>query len=257
MAILNTINSDYHKIIIEEEYPIRKLCFGKGSCREQSAIDLTNLRLHVYDYTKLLMHAYIFSPMPKRILFIGLGGGVVPRESEFYFNSLVNIDIIEIDPVVVQVAKDYFFFNESKKTSLILGDALDVVKKIKDQYDIVFIDAYDTNYIPLPLTSIEFIESIYPIVSDNGLIAVNASSFHPSFYPHLNAIYSVFGNNIYITNGFTNILAAVIFASKKDLRMVCPSSEFCHFLSQKPEKAKITSNILNAKIFSLYNDSKE
>ena len=61
------------------------------------------------DYFQMIMGALFLEPAPKRILLVGLGIGVLPRT----FTKLVNdcfIDVVEIDPNVLEIAKKYFFF---------------------------------------------------------------------------------------------------------------------------------------------------
>jgi spermidine synthase len=48
---------------------------------------------------------------PQRVLIVGLGGGTIPSMFRKYLPDL-QIDTVELDPEVVQVAKQYFGFRE-------------------------------------------------------------------------------------------------------------------------------------------------
>jgi spermidine synthase len=253
VAILYEIKTPFHNIRITEENFIRKMLFGYGPCSEQSAINLQKPSEHVFDFTFLAMHSLLITPYPSKILIIGLGGGVLPTEMEKYASG-VTIDVIEIDPEVLRLAKEYFYFKESEKVKVYLGDAFDLVPTLKDQYDIIIVDAFLTNYIPFHIMSKEFFESVFKITSDNGVVAVNISNKHPSFYSHVNTIRNVFGDILYQANGIKNEVSSMIFAVKKDREIVkLHGHPICHFLAIQPEKIVITNEIKNAKILSLKN----
>jgi len=185
----------------------------------------------------LAIRGLSFVPNPSRILIIGLGGGVVPREARFLYPEAI-IDIIEIDEKIIDVAKKYFFFEEDENMKVHKGDAFIITQEMKYKYDFIMVDAFLTNYIPFPLMSSEFIEIISKLVTDDSVISVNCCSCHPSFNSHLNTYYSVFGDNIYRVDGHRNPNCTALY--------VCKGKTLI------PSKMDITEEIGKAKIMKLY-----
>lgn len=255
IKILYRTQSKYHDIRVEEEYPIRTLLFGNGLCAEQSAINIEKPSSYVFDYSFLIMHSLLINPYPSNILVVGLGGGVIPREMEKYASNS-KVDVIEIDPEVLKVAQEYFFFKEKDNLKVHIGDAFDVVKSINKIYDMIIIDVFLTNYTPFHIMSREFFKSVFDILADDGVVAVNMANSHPSFYSQINTIRDVFGDVLYYLNGHRNPNTTILFALKKEKEIIQLNNHpLCHFLSVQPERLNITDEIKNAKIFSILGEN--
>lgn len=252
MSILCDIKTKYHDVRVIEEYPIRKLIFGHGNCSEQSAINLLKPEYHVFDYSYLAMHSLLITPYPSRILVIGLGGGIIPMEMEKYACNSI-IDVIEIDHEIVRIAKEYFFFKESDRVKVYIGDAFQLVPTMKGKYDIIIVDAFFSNYTPFNLMSSEFFKMIYDIASEDVVVTVNMANAHPSFLSQVNTIRHIFGDVLYRIDGIRNPADTMIFALKKEKEIVQTHERpLCHFLGIQPERIAI-DEIKNAKIFSMTN----
>jgi len=190
----------------------------------------------MFDYSILAIRGLSFVPCPSRILIIGLGGGVVPREArQIYPDSI--LDIIEIDEKIIDVAKEYFFFKEDDKMKVHKGDAFIITQEMKEPYDFIMVDAFLTNYIPFPLMSLDFIKIISELVTDNSIISVNCCNIHPSFNSHVKTYYSLFGVNIYRVDGHRN--------------PYCTSLYVCKGKTLIPSKINITEEIEKEKIMTL------
>ena len=223
-----------------QEEETRTLFSGTGLCKEQSAINISNLREHVYDYSLLAMKGleFVLDP-PEKILVIGLGGGIVPREMRYLLPD-AEIDIIEIDETIIKVAKEFFFFEEDDNMTIHQGDAFVITREMEGKYDFIVLDAFMGNYIPFPLMSSEFISRLKDISSDKALLTVNSCNTHPSFLSQINTFRSVFGDNIYRVDGSRNEYSTTLYVSKGEG-------------VELPDKMDITEEIENAKIFSLSN----
>eukprot|EP00288_Rhodomonas_lens_P015515 CAMPEP_0177708198 /NCGR_PEP_ID=MMETSP0484_2-20121128/10153_1 /TAXON_ID=354590 /ORGANISM="Rhodomonas lens, Strain RHODO" /LENGTH=362 /DNA_ID=CAMNT_0019219755 /DNA_START=145 /DNA_END=1233 /DNA_ORIENTATION=+ len=75
------------------------------------------------------------------VLIIGLAGGMLPRFLRFNFPN-TSVDCVELDPVVVDVAREYFGFEPDEKLHVHVADGVEFIEKApEDSYDIVIIDA--------------------------------------------------------------------------------------------------------------------
>jgi spermidine synthase len=125
-------------------------------------------------YTKYFPLGFVFNPSPKHILFIGGGGFSGPK----YFLSTypnVTVDVVEIDPVVIDVAHKYFNVTDNPRLNIYNDDARDFLSKTSNQkYDIVILDAYSKNYVPFHLMTIEYYQLLFNKLSTpNGVIISN------------------------------------------------------------------------------------
>ena len=132
---------------------------------------LTGLNYY-YDYYSLL--PFLFKDSPKNILIIGLGGGIIANQLH-YFHPSIEIDGVEIDPKVIQIARTYFALSNAVRTYN--QDGRIFVDKGTRKYDIVVIDAYTQQvYIPFHLTTMEFFSQVKQRLAEDGLVAMNVSS---------------------------------------------------------------------------------
>lgn len=253
MEILYQANTDHHQIRITQEGSVRKLMSGHGMCQEQSGIDVSDLRIHFFDYSLLGMYSLLFVPSPSNVLVVGLGGAVIPREFLYYYSD-IKIDIIEIDPDMVKIAKDFFFFKETNNVNIYLGDAFNVVKELSSKYDIVILDAFLGNYIPFHLMSIEFLQSVSEVLKEDAVLAVNSCSVHPAFNNQLNTFRKIYGEKIYCINGIRNSLVTMIYIPSGNC-IISDSLSLSdkYFPSLKPKLLKFTDAIKGASIFSIKN----
>ena len=98
-------------------------------------INLNNIDHVIMPHIQSIMGALFLLPndneTPKRILIIGLGIGVLPRALTRLLNNSL-IDAIEIDPVIFEIAKEYFFLRTSPNFNVHIGDGYDFVMNLQN-----------------------------------------------------------------------------------------------------------------------------
>ena len=108
-------DSLYHRILVYEDKFVRTLRFGAPpKALEQAKVNIRNLDRHLLEYSQLAFAGLLLNKYPAKVLIIGLGGGVIPRELQKCYPE-AEIDIVEIDPEVAKVAKRFFYFHAGKK----------------------------------------------------------------------------------------------------------------------------------------------
>jgi spermidine synthase len=165
-------DTQYHRITVTEGDGARHLRFDAS---HQSAIDLADgitSRIRYPDYLQLAMAA---KPDAKRVLVIGLGGGAVTTRFWHDYPD-VRVDSVEIDPVVVDVARRYFALPEDPRLRVFVQDGRRFVQTSTDTYDIVVIDAYYADSLPFHLTTEEFYREVKSRLSPDGVVAMNIIS---------------------------------------------------------------------------------
>ena len=101
---------------------------------------------------------------PKRILEIGTAVGYSASRFAEYTDEDCIIDTIEIDEVRANEAiENVKKIGVSERINIMIGNAVDILPTIKEEYDIVFIDAAKGKY---PI----FLEESMKLIKDNGII---------------------------------------------------------------------------------------
>ena len=95
----------------------------------QAALALADEEVNVVDENRL------------RILVVGLGGACIQR---FLHDRLPNaiIESVELDPVVRDVARQFFAFKEDDRQIVHIADGRDFIEKNDQRYDLIMLDAF-------------------------------------------------------------------------------------------------------------------
>lgn len=164
----------YRNVIVLEGNGYRCLTFGRRSAR-QSCINISEPNRLVFGYTRRMFEALNLLPEVNSVLVIGIGGGSLPMAIRHKYPNAV-IDAVELDDAVIDVAQQFFNFKPDRKMSAIASDGRIFVRSaIKKgiKYDAVFIDAFDKDYIPEHMASVQFIRQIRRITAPRGLVIAN------------------------------------------------------------------------------------
>lgn len=111
------------------------------------------------------------------ILCIGLGVGAIQgynRDTTF----------IEIDPAVVTTANNYFGFINDQST-IIIGDGRIKTKELTRQFDLIILDAFTSDAIPLHLLTVEALATYIKALKPNGRIIIHISNRYYDLEPLL------------------------------------------------------------------------
>ncbi len=114
--------------------------------REQESLNYNNRFATVNRDTGKLLHILAKTKNPKKVLEIGTSIGYSSVWIASALNGGANLTTVEYSPERADIAKE--FFKKSKlKIKLLEGDALKVIPKIKERFDLVFLDATKAQYL--------------------------------------------------------------------------------------------------------------
>ncbi|HEY4366582.1 MAG TPA: fused MFS/spermidine synthase [Steroidobacteraceae bacterium] len=196
LKLLHSERSLYREVLVYESGSQRCMCFTRN-CRvgRQSCMDTRHPDLLQLNYTRMMLGSLYLNPNPRSILIVGLGGGSLPR-ALLQLLPEARIDVAEIDPAVVSVARKYFDLPTDPRLNIIEADGRVFVKRaLREQrhYDLIMLDAFDHEYIPEHLLTKEFLTEVRSLLTADAVLAANTFS-SSRLYDHESTTYAaVFG----------------------------------------------------------------
>jgi spermidine synthase len=165
-------DSIYHHITIREEGGERCMIFGRQRDLRQTCVDLAKPDASVFEYTSMMFAGFLFRPDAKKVCLIGLGGGYIPTVFRMHLPQ-VRLRTVEVDPLVEKLAKQYFRFAVPAGQTLSIDDGRQFLKKGSDRYDQIWLDAFNSDYIPAHMTTKEFLQLVRSRLNEGGIVIQN------------------------------------------------------------------------------------
>lgn len=131
----------------------------------------------IIDYQRFWQLAQLNDDLKiQRALFIGAGAFGMP-EQVARLGAGVNVDVVEIDPAVIEVGRKFFKLDEFPNIHAHADDARRFLQRGGEKYDLIFGDAYNgVRHIPAHLVTREFFTQVKLRLSDDGVFLMNVIS---------------------------------------------------------------------------------
>ena len=113
-----------------------------------------------------------YIPDARTVLFVGLGGGSAPKRFWRDFPSL-DLQVVELDPVVADVARRYFAMPDSPRLKVEVEDGRRYLQRNEQRYDVIALDAYFSDSIPFHLATAEFVDLVRRRLAPGGVVVAN------------------------------------------------------------------------------------
>lgn len=108
-----------------------------------------------------------------KALILGLGGGsIIQILREDYLLS-APIKLIEIDPIIIEIATTEFGINRYSPLDIVEEDAFDFINKNTEVYDLICMDIFINDCVPEKFLTINFIEKLVKSLELGGSIYFN------------------------------------------------------------------------------------
>lgn len=141
-----------------------------------------DIRLPQYQGGFPYIYYYYFAPLfntnIKRVLIAGLGNGKLAAEILEAFPQIEQIDIVELDYQVLEVARDYFDFKETSKIKVHIQDARIFIRNAKVKYDYIILDVFSQDGLPYRLITDEFFKEVKNAMTPDGIFTANLFSLN-------------------------------------------------------------------------------
>lgn len=172
-AVVFEAHSPYHHVQVIDDRGTRLLSFN-GT--QETRMSLTDPLQGHFEYTEFFHTPWVWNRDIKRVLALGLGGGSIQRAYQHYYTNVM-LDSVEMDPVVIQVAKEFFHVKESPNHKIHHHDGRTFLQRGREAYDVILVDAYTSSRygssIPPHLVTREFFAQASARLNTNGVLAYN------------------------------------------------------------------------------------
>jgi spermidine synthase len=146
----------------------------------QSAMYLDAPRALALSYTRHYALAWQLLPQAERFLMLGGAGYSIPKYLLQTRNN-INMDVVEIDPEVTELARKYFALQDDPRLNIYHEDARTYLNRYAaakkaetEKYQIIMGDTFSSAYnIPFQLSTVECARAIYDSLSDDGIFISN------------------------------------------------------------------------------------
>lgn len=172
-------DSAFHHIIVRDVQRTRVLQFGRVDQHTQSAMSLDDPLLGGAEYTDFSHMPVALRGAPARVLFLGVGGGTGPKRFVHDYPS-ADVDAVDVDPMVLEVARRFFGLHEGTRLHLHAEDGRSFIRRSASKYDLIVIDAFTTtrygSTVAPHLTTREFFHECAAHLAPGGIVVFNSAA---------------------------------------------------------------------------------
>ena len=173
-----------HRVIHREHGRFHELVHGNTIHGLQDMLNPSEPKTY---YTRSGPIGTVFEAFPnlKNVAMVGLGVGSCAA----YGKPGMKMTYFEIDPVVERIAKDstqFTFLRDSKADiSVVMGDARLTLQDARGGFDLIVLDAFSSDSIPIHLLTQQAVEMYISKLSGKGMLAFHISNRYLDLEPIL------------------------------------------------------------------------
>ncbi|GAA3512535.1 methyltransferase domain-containing protein [Aquimarina addita] len=108
------------------------------------------------------------------ILLLGLGGGSVIQSLRKNFKHTGKITAVEIDEMIIEIAKQEFNIVEDESLTIICDDAIAYVETCQQKFDLIIIDLFIDTIVPDQFYKSDFWNNLILLTKPKGHVIFNA-----------------------------------------------------------------------------------
>jgi len=182
--LVTEVKSNYSHIRVKDYGSLRQLYFVRDNGYEalESTIDIHYPQNLFLLYTQTMFASFLINKEHKDTLLVGLGGGGMVHFLNFYFPS-ISLDVVEIDPIILELAKKYFYLKNHPSTKISIDDATNFISNTNKKYDVIFMDAFlkpsnetDSTGVSVKLKTVSFFQNLKSHLKKNGIVVFNINT---------------------------------------------------------------------------------
>lgn len=126
----------------------------------------------LHEVFQQIIKEFQFHNDKKEALILGFGAGSIATILNNEHQLALNIDGVDVDPVLLELYKKHFAF-ENDHCTLIASDVMQYLDTCNKQYDYIFIDVFVNLNVPEALRSSHFLDLLQKVSKPNSQMAMN------------------------------------------------------------------------------------
>lgn len=174
--ILHQRSSSYHEIYVTQD----RNPFGDSHVRTLIMDGLRHSAMYTdrpaetpFGYVEHFHLGPLIEPDATSVLFVGAGGMSGPKQFLATYPGM-QVDAVEVDPAVVDIAETYFAVpTDDPRLNVTVADGRHLLEQTDRTWDIIVLDAYGRDYIPFHLLTQEFLATAEERLSPHGVVVSN------------------------------------------------------------------------------------
>lgn len=208
---VETYDTIYNSLTVEKRGNIVELrARARGTYALESAVDLSDPLQLVVPYTRSLYAGLFFQPKPDRVLMIGLGGAGFHRLFAASYPDAF-LQTVELDPKVFELCRTRLAFQPTERTPVTVMDGRMFVKRDRQTWDWIILDAFRGGFVPPHLKTEEFYRECAARLGDKGVFVTNLHATSQLYYSDLKTLQAVFPQVVlFETAGRGNVIACAV-----------------------------------------------
>lgn len=208
----------YNSLTVEKRGAIVELrARARGSEALESAVNLNDPLMPVVPYTRSLYAALFIQPRPERVLMIGLGGAGFHRLFAAAHPEAL-LHTVELDPKVYELCQARMAFKPTANTPVTLMDGRMFVKRNRETWDWIILDAFRGGFVPPHLKTVEFYRECADRLGERGVFVSNLHATSELYYSDIKTIQAVFPQVLlFETHGRGNVIAVAVKYRQPDI----------------------------------------
>jgi spermidine synthase len=252
--VIYAADSPYHRVTVVDRGMYRELYFNLAKQTRMRLKDPYGLGLPYADAVHITP---LLRPEARRVLMIGLGGGTVAKQLTRLYPE-VEIDVVEVDPLVGKVAERFFDVRTGPRLRVYIADGRTFVKRSSERWDLIIIDAATTtsygDTIPAHLVTREFFVELAEHLTPRGVVhfhcAFSKSPLLPAIQETLRAVFP----SVLRTEGELLASPVPLVLDREELAARAKASPAAHLPALQPAIAGLTPERLPGKAPVLTDD---
>ena len=108
-----------------------------------------------------------------KVLLLGLGLGSVPQMLEQNFRQNFEYHAVELDDKIIALAEKYILYQLQSPIQIFHTDAMHYVNLCQDKYDMIVMDVFDSDKVPLKFEDPDFLEALAKLLTPEGFVLFN------------------------------------------------------------------------------------
>ena len=162
-----------HYIVADTIYagrPARVLYSGHYTAA-QSGVARDDKPDMLFDYNERFMEL-MRGAIPGTVLLLGGGAFSLPKALSDEFPT-TNLDIVELDKGLPEIASTYFDYHPSARTHVYIGDGVEYLRDTAQKYDLILIDIFSNTNVPTSIQTRKFAKILKRTLAQHGIVAIN------------------------------------------------------------------------------------